>query len=89
VGTISDDAPFNFNLERFDSMMIDSDDFNTSQRKKEKPGLPDQRSRPLSKFILLQQFDNFKEVECASKNILANGGSIPKDQIPKQFNKMD
>jgi hypothetical protein len=30
VGNLDDDQPFNFNLERFDSLMVDSDDsYNT------------------------------------------------------------
>ena len=82
----TDDEPYNFNLERFDSMMIDSEEGNStfSQLRKREPAQNQdgkKKSRPLSYMIQKQMFENIN----ASKNLLFKANPIPGiNPVPKK-----
>jgi len=85
LGSIEDERPFDFQLEKYDSFMVESDDSGigmtlgsqkfgkkSNERKGASP-VPNQqgkRNQPLSKYMHRQMFDRFKSIDCASKSLL-------------------
>jgi hypothetical protein len=107
IGSLDDDdKPFNFNMEKYDSFMVESEDGlglsygsnklrNAENKNKRNPmdlisdifrGKPKQendlKSRPLSKMVRRQVFDNFAETSSASRNLLSQGSVDNKSTDP-------